>query len=42
MMHVSDDPGLGVDFDEAENRRYEYRPGSHPVVRREDGMVWNS
>ncbi len=41
MMMVSDEPGLGVDFDEAEASRYSYKPGSHPVVRLEDGTLWN-
>lgn len=41
MVHVSDAPGLGVDFDEREAAKYEYRPGSHPVVRLEDGTMWD-
>ena len=41
MQHVSEAPGLGVDFDEAEAERYEYKPGSHPIVRLEDGTLWN-
>ncbi len=41
MMHVSDDPGLGVDFDEREAEKYHYQPGSHPVVRLEDGTMWD-
>jgi len=41
MFYVSDEPGLGVDFDEKEARRYSYTPGSHPVVRLEDGTLWN-
>lgn len=41
MVHVSDAPGLGVDFDEREAARYEYQPGSHPVVRLADGTMWN-
>ncbi|TNF19355.1 MAG: D-galactonate dehydratase family protein [Rhodobacteraceae bacterium] len=41
MFHVSDAPGLGVDFDEKEVARYEYEPGSHPIVRLEDGTLWN-
>lgn len=41
MVHVSDAPGLGVDFDEREAARYSYEPGSHPVVRLEDGTMWN-
>lgn len=41
MVYVSDAPGLGVDFDEKEAARYSYKPGSHPVVRLEDGTLWN-
>ncbi len=41
MVYVSDAPGLGVDFDEKEVERYSYKPGSHPVVRLEDGTLWN-
>ena len=41
LMHVSDAPGLGVDFDENEAKRYHYKPGSHPIVRLEDGTLWN-
>jgi mannonate dehydratase len=41
MFHVSDAPGLGVDFDEKEAERYSYQPASHPVVRLEDGTMWN-
>ena len=40
-FHVSDAPGLGVDFDESEAAKYDYVPGSHPVVRLEDGTMWN-
>lgn len=38
---VSDDPGLGVEFDEREATRYRHQPGSSPVVRLEDGTLWN-
>ena len=41
MFHVSDAPGLGVDFDEAEAARYSYEPGSHPIVRLQDGTMWD-
>jgi len=41
MMYVSDEPGLGVDFDEKEARKYSYVAGSHPIVRLEDGTLWN-
>nr|CAA6807369.1 MAG: Starvation sensing protein RspA [uncultured Thiotrichaceae bacterium] len=41
LFYVSDAPGLGVDFDEKEVERYRYKAGSHPVVRLEDGTLWN-
>ena len=41
MFHVSDAPGLGVDFDENEAQRYNYERRYHPVVRLEDGTMWN-
>ena len=41
LFYVSDAPGLGVDFDEKEAERYSFSPGSHPVVRLEDGTLWN-
>ena len=41
MMYVSDAPGLGVDFDEIEAAKYEYKPGSHPIVRLQDGTMWD-
>ena len=41
MFFVSDAPGLGIDFDEEEAERYSYQPGSHPVVRLEDGTMWD-
>lgn len=40
-MYVSYGSGPGVDFDEKEARRYSYKPRSHPVVRQEDGILWN-
>lgn len=41
MFLVSDAPGLGVDFDETEAARYSYEPGSHPIVRLQDGTMWD-
>ena len=41
MFYVDDAPGLGVDFDETEAEKYAYVAGSHPVVRLEDGTLWN-
>ena len=40
-FYVSDAPGLGVDFDEKEVKNYTYERGFHPVVRLEDGTMWN-
>ncbi|WP_405401816.1 D-mannonate dehydratase ManD [Paracoccus sp. Ld10] len=40
-FHVSEAPGLGVDFDESQAERYSFQPGSHPVARLEDGTMWN-
>lgn len=41
MFYVSDAPGLGVDFDEKEAARYDFIPGSHPIVRLTDGTMWD-
>lgn len=41
MFHVTDAPGLGVGFDEKEAERYSYERRYHPVVRLEDGTLWN-
>jgi mannonate dehydratase len=41
LFYVSDEPGLGVDFDEKEVEKYEYQRGFHPVTRLEDGTMWN-
>ena len=41
MFCVSDAPGLGVDFDEKEAARYDFIPGSHPIVRLTDGTMWD-
>ncbi len=40
-FYVSEAPGLGVDFNEAESKRYSYERGYHPTVRLEDGTVWD-
>ena len=40
-FYVSDANGLGVDFDEKEASKYQYEAGSHPIVRLEDGTMWN-
>jgi len=41
MFHISDTPGLGVDFDETQAKQYSYQRGYHPIVRLEDGTLWN-
>ncbi len=41
MFYVSDEPGLGVDFDEDEAKKYDYVQGFHPVTRLQDGTLWN-
>lgn len=41
MFQVSDGAGLGVDFDESEAERYHFKAGSHPIVRLEDGTMWD-
>ena len=41
MFYVSDAPGLGVDFDEKEAKQYSYYRRYHPIVRLEDGTMWN-
>jgi mannonate dehydratase len=41
LFLISDAPGLGVDFDESEAKRYSYKRQYHPVVRLEDGTLWN-
>lgn len=40
-FHISDAPGLGVEFDETQAQRYSYKRGYHPIVRLEDGTMWN-
>ncbi|MCK0119038.1 D-galactonate dehydratase family protein [Loktanella sp. F6476L] len=41
MFYVSDAPGLGVEFNEDEAAQYSYKAGSHPIVRLEDGTMWD-
>ena len=40
-LHVGETPGHGVDIDEAEAAKYEYKPASLPVARLRDGTMWN-
>jgi len=41
LFYVSDAPGHGVDFDEKEAGRYSFDRRYHPIVRLEDGTMWN-
>ena len=41
MLHVSDAPGLGIDFDEDAATDYPYIRSYLPVSRLEDGTLWN-
>lgn len=41
MFHISDTPGLGVDFDESQAQNYSYERRYHPVARLTDGTLWN-
>jgi len=41
QFYVSDAPGLGVEFNEMEAGWYSYEPGSHPIVRLQDGTLWD-
>lgn len=40
-MHPSDKPGLGIDFNEAEAKKYPYQAASLPIARLEDGTLCN-
>ncbi len=40
-FYVSDEPGLGIDFDEKEAEQYSYERRYHPICRLEDGTLWN-
>lgn len=39
--NVSDAPGLGIEFDEEEAKKYPYKRSYLPVSRLEDGTLWN-
>ncbi len=41
MIHVSDRPGLGVDFNEEAAKDYPYNRSYLPVSRLEDGTLWS-
>ncbi len=41
MAHVSDAPGLGVDFDESAADEFPYKRSYLPVSRLQDGTLWN-
>jgi mannonate dehydratase len=41
FLYAGEQPGHGVDIDEALAARYPYNPASLPVARLEDGTMWN-
>lgn len=41
QLHVSDKPGLGVEFDEELAREHPYKRSYLPVSRLEDGTLWH-
>lgn len=41
LLYPGDAPGHGVDIDEAEAAKYEYKPAYLPVARLQDGTMWN-
>ena len=41
MLHVSERPGLGIDFDEELAQKYPYKRSYLPVSRLQDGTLWN-
>jgi len=40
-LFLEDKPGLGVDYHEQEASNYEYKRSYLPVIRLEDGTLWN-
>lgn len=40
-LHPGDEPGIGVDIDEALAAKYPYEPKQLPVARLNDGTMWN-
>jgi mannonate dehydratase len=41
FLYPGDQPGHGVDIDEALAAKYPYKPAYLPVARLEDGTMWN-
>jgi len=41
LFYLEDQPGLGIDFDEAAAKKYPYKRSFLPVNRLEDGTLWN-
>lgn len=41
LVYVSEKPGLGIDFDEDEAKKYPYKRSYLPVCRLEDGTLWH-
>lgn len=40
-LMINDTPGLGVEFNENEAEKYQYKRSYLPVSRLEDGTLWN-
>jgi mannonate dehydratase len=41
LVYVSEKPGLGIEFDEDEAKKYPYKRSYLPVCRLEDGTLWH-
>lgn len=41
FLYLEDKPGLGVDFDESEASKYQYKRSYLPISRLEDGTLWD-
>lgn len=41
LMHPSNKPGLGIEFDEKLAAKYPYQAALLPIARLEDGTMWN-
>ena len=39
-LHIEDKPGLGVDYNEKEASKYEFKRSYLPVTRLDDGTIW--
>ena len=41
VLHIKDNPGLGIEFDEEAAKKHPYKRSYLPVNRLEDGTMWN-